>query len=76
MEGEGLPISFGLTVRRTRSALGLTQQDLADRAGLDRSYLSDLERGRRNPTLTLQARLASALGARLSDLIRQAEEMA
>jgi transcriptional regulator with XRE-family HTH domain len=75
VEEDGLPMSFGLAVRRARSGLGLTQQQLADQAALDRSYLSELERGTRNPTLTVQVRLAEALGVRLSDLIRQAEEM-
>lgn len=75
VEEDGLPMSFGLAVRRARNELGLTQQQLAERAELDRSYLSEVERGTRNPTLTVQVRLAGALGIRLSDLIRQAEEM-
>ena len=71
-----MTIAFGLGLRRTRGERGLTQQQLAGMAGLDRSYLSELERGMRNPTLTVQFRLADALAVRLSDLIRQAEEMA
>lgn len=75
MEEVNLPVCFGLIVRRTRTALGFTQQKLADVADLDRGYLSELERGVRNPTLTVQARLAVALDVRLSELIQQAEEM-
>ncbi len=75
MEEDGLPRAFGLAVRRARSGLGLTQQQLAEQADVDRSYLSELERGNRNPTLTVQVRLAAALEIRLSDLIQQAEEM-
>jgi DNA-binding XRE family transcriptional regulator len=41
----------GLNVRRHRLAAGMTQEELAFRAGMDRTYLSDIERGRRNPTL-------------------------
>ena len=68
--------SFGLAVRRARREQGLTQQQLAEAAEVDRSYLSELERGTRNPTLTVQARLAAALSHRLSELIRPAEEIA
>lgn len=75
MEEVSLPICFGLVVRKARTARGYTQQRLADEADLDRGYLSELERGIRNPTLTVQARLAVALDVRLSELIQQAEEM-
>lgn len=75
MDGTPLPVNFGLAIRKARSTLSYTQQQLALAAGLDRSYLSELERGIRNPTLTIQYRLATALGVRLSEIIRQAEEM-
>ena len=45
---------FAANVRRRRLALGLSQEVLAARAGLDRTYLSGLERGARNPTLPKQ----------------------
>jgi ribosome-binding protein aMBF1 (putative translation factor) len=53
---------LGRNLRRVRTAAGLTQTALAKRSGTDRSYVSGLEAGQRNPTaLTLQ-RLAKVLG--------------
>ena len=53
---------LGRNLRRVRTAAGLSQTDLAKRSGIDRSYVSGLEAGQRNPTaLTLQ-RLAKVLG--------------
>jgi transcriptional regulator with XRE-family HTH domain len=66
---------FGLAVRAARQQRGLAQEELAEVAGLDRTYISGLERGRRNPTLSTQERIAAALGCPLADLIRAAEEM-
>ncbi|MGZ9841228.1 helix-turn-helix domain-containing protein [Tsukamurella ocularis] len=62
-------------VRRSRVQAGLSQEGLAAVAGLDRTYVSSLERGRRNPTLATQRRIADALGIRLSSLVRDAEEL-
>ncbi|WP_371930866.1 helix-turn-helix domain-containing protein, partial [Paracoccus spongiarum] len=42
---------FGDAVRQARATAGLTQEELAERAGLDRSYVGGVERGDRNPTL-------------------------
>jgi transcriptional regulator with XRE-family HTH domain len=53
--------AFGSAVRRLRLQLGLSQEALAAGAGLDRTYVSSLERGRRNPALTTIVRLARAL---------------
>ncbi|WP_396593842.1 helix-turn-helix domain-containing protein [Brevundimonas sp. R86498] len=53
---------LGVKVRERRTALGLSQEELAFRAGMKRSYLSDLERGVRNPTVRALGRLATALG--------------
>lgn len=70
-----LRVSFGLAVRRVRTERGMSQEHLAAAAGLDRTYVSGLERGKRNPTLTTQQRLATALGVRVVDLIGIAEGM-
>lgn len=48
-------------VRRARKGLGLSQEDLALQAGLDRTYVSQVERGARNCTIIVLARLAKAL---------------
>jgi len=72
---DDLIAAFGLAVRRARTELGLSQEGFASLAELDRTYVSSLERGKRNPTLATQHRLAKALGYRLSALIQEAEEV-
>ncbi len=59
----------GSNVRRLRQDKGLTQEQLAFEAELDLTYVGGIERGRRNPSLLVMARLASALGAEIEDLI-------
>jgi DNA-binding XRE family transcriptional regulator len=53
---------LGRNLRRVRTAAGLTQTALAKRSGIDRSYVSDLEAGQRNPTAMTLQRLAAVLG--------------
>lgn len=53
---------FGKNVRALRELAGLSQEELAFRAGMKRTYLSDLERGVRNPSVRALGRLADALG--------------
>lgn len=53
---------FGKNVRALRKAAAMSQEELAFRAGMKRTYLSDLERGMRNPSVRALARLAEALG--------------
>ncbi len=60
--------AFGLNVRRRREAHGLSQEGLADVADLDRTYVSGIERGVRNPTLLTAGKLAKALGCTVHDL--------
>lgn len=48
-------------VRKARKASGLSQEDLALEAGLDRTYISQVERGKRNVTIVVLARIAGAL---------------
>ena len=52
---------LGRNVRRYRKLKGMTQEELALEAGMERSYVSDLERGTRNPTVRALGRLAVAL---------------
>ncbi len=49
--------------------LGITQEELADLAGIDRTYASQLERAIANPSLSVLCRVAEALGLNLIDLI-------
>ncbi len=59
---------FGNAVRVARTTAGLTQEELAERAGLDRSYIGGVERGDRNPTLIVIEKIAGGLGITLADL--------
>ena len=59
---------FGERVRELRLARGLSQEELAFRADIHRTYLSDIERGKRNPALRNIAAIADALGVSLSEL--------
>ena len=64
---------FGSAVRARREALGLTQEDLAERARIHRTSLSDVERGTRNLALVNIERLASALRIRMAQLFAAVE---
>ena len=64
---------FGFAVKLRREELGLTQEDLAHRAGIHRTYLSDVERGSRNLSLINIERLAVALAMQPSELFRLVE---
>ena len=64
---------LGAGIRALRSQLGWSQEKLAEASGLHRSYISQLERGRRNPTLDVLARLAAALDVKLSTLLDRCE---
>lgn len=55
---------------RLRREKGLTQEQLADRSGFSQQYLSDLERGRRNPTVVTVYELSLALGVDYLELLR------
>ena len=59
---------FGAVVRSFRTDAGLSQEALATAASLDRTYISGIERGVRNPTLEIIVRLADALGRQPSEL--------
>lgn len=54
--------------------MGLTQEQLAERSGFGQNYLSDLERGRRNPTVVTLWELAQTLGVAPVDLITPDDE--
>ena len=60
--------AFGLAVRRAREAKGLTQEKLAERAELDSTYISGIERGVRNASLLSLVRVAKGLGLPLAKL--------
>ena len=74
-----MPISsitrqFGNAVRNRRMASGMSQEKLAERAGLHPTYVGMIERGVRNATLDVSARLAKALKVALPKLIEEAQQ--
>jgi transcriptional regulator with XRE-family HTH domain len=66
-------VALGKAVRRHRTGLGISQEGLADRANIHRTYIGGIERGERNPTLTMIHRLARALGVTPTTLLELAE---
>ena len=60
---------LSLNMRRLRQSKGWSQEEFAHQAGLHRSYVSDLERGARNPTITVVDKLAVALGVPVGALL-------
>lgn len=67
--GDDLRGRMGIRLRELRQARRLTQEALAERAGLSYKFVGELERGRGNPTLTTLAALADALGVHVTDLL-------
>ncbi len=61
------------TIKVRRKALGITQEELADMAGIDRTYASQLERAIANPSLTVLCKVANSLGLELIDLINDCD---
>ena len=61
---------LGSNIRRLRTERGLSQEAFADLAGIHRTYVSDIERGARNPTILIVQRLGDALGVEATDLLR------
>ena len=66
--------AFGAAVRARREELGWSQEDLGFEAELDRTYISGLERGVRNPTVVVILRLARALGTKPGRLLAAADQ--
>lgn len=64
---------FGEVISQLRRNLGLSQEDLADRAGVHRTYISQLERGLKSPTLAVLMKLAAALDVQASEILKQLE---
>ena len=56
-------------LRKLRQAKGWSQEAYADEAGIHRTYVSDIERGKRNPTITVVEKLAKPLGVSASVLL-------
>jgi transcriptional regulator with XRE-family HTH domain len=68
MTKKNILISFGDKVRLKRKDLGLSQEELADKAGLHRTYIGMIERAEKNITLTNIEKIAKALGVETKTL--------
>ncbi len=68
--------SFGTTVRQLRESQGWSQEVLAERADLNRSYIGELERGQAIPSLLTLKKISNALGVSLSNLLAHTERIA
>lgn len=64
---------LGMRINYLRKKAGWSQEELSFRSNVNKNYLSDLERGRRNPSLKILERLAVAFGLTLSELLRGLE---
>lgn len=65
-----LVTTFGRNVRAARQSLGWTQEQLALECGLKRTYLVEIEGGKRNPTLQVVERIAAALSVEANVLMK------
>lgn len=68
MQKEPILVLFGRNVQNHRKALGLSQEQLADRAGVHRTYIGMIERAEKNITLVNIEKIAKALGIDITDL--------
>ncbi len=64
-----VPAGFGQRVREKRSAMGLSQEAFADKCNLDRTYISGIERGKRNLSLRNIEVIAKTLGISIAELM-------
>jgi len=65
---------LGEELRQRRLAAGLSQEQLADKAGIDRTYVSLLERDERIPTVNILIAMCRAMGVRASEVIARIED--
>jgi transcriptional regulator with XRE-family HTH domain len=68
-------MGFGLRLKQLRNRRGYSQERLAHLAGLDRTYVSQAEQGRRNTTLITMQKLAKALDVTLGDLVNDPDDI-
>lgn len=66
-----LIVRFGLRVKELRKSLGITQEELAERAEVSKDYIGLIERGLRSPSLTTIAKLAESLGVTIAQLFNE-----
>jgi len=69
-----LIFNVGITIAKLRNKNNLSQEGLSELAEIHRTYLSEVEGGKRNPTLTVLKRIVDALGLSMSEFFRIVEE--
>ena len=72
--GRNVPWMFGDILRALREDAGLTQEELAARARIHRTYVSLLERDKKSPTLDVLFRICAAIGVNASEFIARVEQ--
>jgi transcriptional regulator with XRE-family HTH domain len=73
VKGKTTKKSFAEVLREIRQEKGLSQEALADKAGLHRTYISQVERGLKSPSLRSLEQIAQALGVPASALLKRME---
>lgn len=68
-----IQVRYGITVRKLRTQKRISQENFADICGLHRTYISDIELGKRNVSLENIDRIATALDMSLSDFFKEVE---
>ena len=75
MPSDHIPTLFGQVLREQRNTRGISQEALALSANVDRTFVSQMERGIRQPTITTLMKLAGALGIQPSTLVVRMEKL-
>jgi len=73
MSGD-LLVAIGKAIRQVREDRQLSQDQLASKAGLDRSYVSSIENGKRNVSIQNLSKIANSLGVSLTEIVQLAED--
>jgi transcriptional regulator with XRE-family HTH domain len=74
-KSDALVANLGMVIQRRRKGLRISQDELANRAKLHRTYISEIERHARNLSIRILARIADALETTPAELMREAETL-
>jgi transcriptional regulator with XRE-family HTH domain len=75
MRTDNISAIFGQVLREQRNSRGISQEDLALSANVDRTFVSQMERGIRQPSITTLIKLSGALGVQPSVLVQRVERL-
>ena len=68
---EDIRVNFGIRLKKLRKERGISQEKLAELANIDRTYVTDIEGGKRNISIVIIERIAKALGLSISFLFKE-----